>query len=392
VGGGLAEAGLVMVMLGRWGFPVGAHRRLLLGFCLALSALPAEAEAVADGPYAVTKLEVDVTAKDAVAAKAKAMAEAERRGLEIVLRRVVPCKAYAQLPGLEPEQAETLVDGLSIRKEQYSTTRYIASLDVSFNEQAVKQLLASRGIPISETQAPSISILPLVIEGNRVKSAGEGWRQAWLDLDLTNGPTPATIVQPRPGLDVGTVRAVLAGDAGAYAALQAGYSDAPLVVVVGQVVDGGQFTTRIAGADSVGRINFGRTDALDGDEAKAGAREAAAFALAILENRWKVMQSAAGSEPASYEEGGPAAKTPQGEPERNVVALVEFSGLKQWQEIRARLMHVPGIQALEINSLSARTASITFDYAGSLGRLQKELGQNGFSFENGDENFVLRAR
>jgi hypothetical protein len=104
------------------------------------------------------------------------------------------------------------------------------------------------------------------------------------------------------------------------------------------------------------------------------------------------MQSAAGSEPASYEEGGPAAKTPQGEPERNVVALVEFSGLKQWQEIRARLMHVPGIQALEINSLSARTASITFDYAGSLGRLQKELGQNGFSFENGDENFVLRAR
>ena len=49
-------------------------------------------------------------------------------------------------------------------------------------------------------------------------------------------------------------------------------------------------------------------------------------------------------------------------------------------------MQVAGIQALEVNSLSARAASITFDYAGSLGRLQKELDQNGFVFgrERGD--------
>jgi hypothetical protein len=56
------------------------------------------------------------------------------------------------------------------------------------------------------------------------------------------------------------------------------------------------------------------------------------------------------------------------------------------------LAQVPGLQGLEVNSLSARTASITFDYAGSLGRLQKVLADSGFSFENGDENFVLRVR
>jgi hypothetical protein len=74
------------------------------------------------------------------------------------------------------------------------------------------------------------------------------------------------------------------------------------------------------------------------------------------------------------------------------VALVQFAGLKEWQQIRARLIHVPGIQALEVNSLSARTASITFDYAGSLGRLQKVLGDSGFAFENGEDNFLIRAR
>ena len=46
--------------------------------------------------------------------------------------------------------------------------------------------------------------------------------------------------------------------------------------------------------------------------------------------------------------------------------------------MRGRLMNVPGIQALEVNSLSARTASISFDYAGTLGKLQKELEKTAF--------------
>jgi hypothetical protein len=72
--------------------------------------------------------------------------------------------------------------------------------------------------------------------------------------------------------------------------------------------------------------------------------------------------------------------------------MVEFSGLKDWQDIRGRLMNVAGIQALEVNSLSARTASITFDYTGSLDRLQTVLNQSGFRLEDRDGNFVLSTR
>ena len=96
-------------------------------------------------PYTVSKIAVDVTAKNAVAAKANAMAEAEKRGLNTVLRRVVPFSFYPKLPDLQPEQVEGAVNSISIRKEQYSTTRYIATLDVIFNEEAVKQLVASLG-------------------------------------------------------------------------------------------------------------------------------------------------------------------------------------------------------------------------------------------------------
>ena len=374
----------------------GASKGSILGLCLALGLMAAPAQADDDTPYTVSKIAVDVTAKNAVAAKAKAMADAQKRGIDMVLRRVVPFSFSAKLPDLQPQQVETLVNGMAIRKEQYSTTRYIATLDVIFNEQGVKELLTSLGIPTSEERAPLISVLPLVIDGNKVKSLNEPWRQAWLDLDLSHGLTPANVLQPRPELEAGMVRAVLAGDAGAFAAVQRDYGSAPLIIAVGQKVEGGRFVTRLAGTDGVGRINYGRSGKLSGAAPKA-AQDAASFAYAVLENRWKATRAAPDpvAAPVNYEQGGtppPQAAPQQGEPGRLVTAVVVFAGLKEWQQIRGRLAQVPGLQRLEVNSLSARTASITFDYAGTLGHLQQVLGQNGFSFENREEAFVLRAR
>lgn len=379
--------------LKRWARAAGLKLPVLALAAFALS--PAQA---ADSLYDVAKLSVDVTAQDAVAARETGMAEAELRAVKIVMQRLVPSNAQELLPELSQEDAVGLVNGVSIRKEQNSSTRYIGTLDVSVNEQAVKQLLQEQGIPYSEERAAPISILPLVIAGDSVKSEGaEGWRQAWEDLDLSHSMTPATILRPRQDLDVASVKAVLGGDAQALAAMQGDYGYGPLVIAVGEAADG-TFVTRLAGADSVGVINLRRSDPL-GEDAGATAREAAATAFAIIENRWKLSQS--GESPPTEVNYAPEAKPapgsageapPPAEVPRNVVAQVEFSGLKDWQDIRGRLMKVTGIQALEVNSLSARAASITFDYAGSLGRLQKELGQNGFAFDDREGTFVLRSR
>jgi Uncharacterized protein conserved in bacteria (DUF2066) len=369
----------------------------LLPLLLALVCVGGAVQA-ADSPYDVAKISVDITAQDAVAAREQGMAEAGMRAVKTVIDRLTPLSVQSQLPELGKDDVEAMVEGVSIRKEQNSTTRYIATLDVSVNQQAIKQLLQDQGIPYSEDRAAPISVLPVVIAADGVKSEGdEGWRQAWEELDLSHSMTPATVLRPRRDLDVATVRAVLAGDAQALATMQGDYGYGPLVVAVGESANG-TFITRLAGADSVGAINFGRSDTI-GDDAKTAAREAAATAFAIIENRWKVSQSgevpatqvnyAPGTEPApgTAGEGAPPAEVP-----RNVLAQVQFSGLKDWQDIRGRLMNVAGIQALEVNSLSARAASITFDYAGSLGRLQKELDQNGFVFGESEGTFVLRSR
>jgi hypothetical protein len=374
---------------------VGTAALLLAATLTGLICGPARA---ADSLYTVAKISVDVTAKDAVAAREMGMAEAEQRAVMTVLKRIVPTSAYSSLPEISKDDIETLVNGVSIRSEQNSTTRYLAVLDISLNEQALQQFLQDQNISFSEARAPSISILPLMLDGGSVKSEGaEGWREAWEDLDLSHSVTPATILRPRPDLDAGTVKAVLAGNPPALASMQKDYNYGQLVIAVGEL-DHGQFVTRLAGTDAVGPITFEQSDKLTGD-AKTAARNAAGIAFGVLENRWKMSQE--GEAPATevkHEEGtGTGAETEgksnePAEVPRNVVAEVEFSGLKDWQDIRGRLMNIAGIQGLEVNSLSARAASITFDYAGSLGKLQTELGQNGFELGEKDGNFVLRSR
>jgi hypothetical protein len=288
-----------------------------------------------------------------------------------------------------------MIGSLSVRSEQNSTTRYLATFDVSFNEIAVKEFLDRRGVPFSEARAAQISILPLMLDGAGLKSEGaEGWRQAWEGLDLSHSIAPASILRPRDSLDAETVKKVLAGDARAYEAIQADYGYAPLVLAVAETGDG-KFVTRLAGADSVGAINFGRADALDGGDLQDVAQHAAAIAFGIIENRWKITQSREVAQPvaAAYRSAAPGNPRAGGiEVPRNVKANVEFSGFKQWQEIRVRLAQIAGLQALEVSSLTERAASISFDFAGPLDRLQSELGRNGFALEDRNGSFVLRSR
>jgi len=343
--------------------------------------------------YDVAKITVDTTAKNAVAARANGMAQAQMRALKILLGRIVPLSVQAQLPEFTRTEVEELVIGVAVRKEQTSTTRYIATLDVRFNPYSVRQFLADYAIPMTEEQAPTISILPVVLTGDGVTGGGDaGWRKAWEDLDLANSVTPANLVQPQAGLDASAVKAALGGDPDAYAALRSTYGYGGLVIAAGEF-KGGKLRARLAGEDAVGAISFDQTYPSTGAGAAAGA------AFASIEQRWKTMQEGgAPSAAAAYDGARPAEPADTAQPSshavvpRNVVALVEFTGLRDWQEIRSRLTQIAGLQALEINSMSARAAAVTFDFAGPLDRLQTALGQNGFVLEQRNGTLVLRSQ
>jgi uncharacterized protein DUF2066 len=348
---------------------------------------PGGGEAIAaQSLYDVAKIKIDTTAKNAVAARANGMAEAQMRALTILLGRIVPLSVQAQLPEFSPTEAEELVMGVAVRKEQTSTTRYIATLDVRFNPYSVRQFLADYAIPITEEQAPAITILPVMLKGGGV-AEDEGWRKAWDALDLANSITPATLARPQGDLDAATVKSALNGDADAYAALRSAYGYGGLVVAVGES-EGGKLRVRVAGDDALGAVRFDQTYPANDVSAAAGA------AFGAIEHRWKTTQEG-GVPPggvASVSGDQPTAETASAEVPRNVVALVEFTGLRDWQEIRSRLTQIAGLNALKINSMSARAAAVTFDFAGPLDRLQTMLGQNGFVLDERNGTLVLRSQ
>jgi hypothetical protein len=384
----------------RFGRLESLARRLSLLGLLGLTALGGTLGGAnaAESLFDVAKVAVDTKAKNAVAARANGMLQAEMRGFKVVLERIVPLNMQQQLPDFTKEEVELLVSGIAVRKEQASTTRYIALLDVRFDPYAVKQLLTSYGIPFSENRAPAVSILPLMLSGEGVFAQGpEQWHQAWEDLDLSHSVTPGTILRPQADLDAATVRAAISGDGDALAVLQGAYGYGGLVVAVGQVKDG-QFVTTLAGEDGVGMITFKHSNPVGGDTKKA-ARVAAAASLAAIESRWKLEEAGAATPTeAAYGENPPARGAETAQPTatrevaRRAVALVEFSGLRDWQQIRSKLTQIAGIQGLEIDSLQARRAAISFEFAGPLDRLQAALGQSGFVLEDRDGTLVLRSQ
>lgn len=98
-----------------WQEKRGAWRAGRLLLALLALATPFGAARAADSLYAVAKVSVDTTAKDAVAARTMGMAEAEQRAVETVLKRLVPLSDYGKLPPLGKDDVEGMIEGLSIR-------------------------------------------------------------------------------------------------------------------------------------------------------------------------------------------------------------------------------------------------------------------------------------
>ncbi len=348
--------------------------------CLLFALAPDFARAQDVDVYTVAKLSVDIQAKDAVTAKKQALRQAKRRALHRLLRRIAPFNSFDRLPSLKPGAVEELLDGFSLRRERNSATRYLATLDFRFQAEAVRKLLTAKGLVISDQQAGRIAVLPVYIENGKINHTGRDvWRMAWNGLDLKHAITPVRLVRAGPSLTMDVLSGLLGGDVEAFAGLRDKYKSQKLVLAIAEpTVDGNTLTTRLFGVDRIGPLSLMRNDPVYNSDLKSTARDAAEITLGILEGRWKLIKSPGGGANAE------AALTA-------VDVIVEYAGMKQWQEIRARLVKVPGVQGFKIKSLSARTAQVAFQFPGGVERLSRTLGSHGLALFGGSGAWVLRS-
>lgn len=360
----------------------GSRPRLiwaLAGLAAAVLAVPAEA---ADNVYTIANYPIEARADNAVAAKEKALADGQQAAFRSLLKRLIPVTSFAQAKRLSSVKGADLIEGVRVRAERNSSTEYIASFDFSFQAKAVRDLLRREGIPFTDDQAPTVTLIP-VWRSARAQPPREeaAWTNVWKGLDLDNALTPIKL-QPLPkSIGPETINALASGDGSALRALAAQYNTEYVLLAFAEPdTVAGRLSVTLAGRDAVGAITLTRPYRIDAGDPIYASELAAVVALRTLEGRWKAVKVRGG--PAAGGGSGGGGGT-------DLLIAVEFRGMSEWQEISRKLSATPGVEELDVAGLSARGARVTLRYAEGAQLLADELARQGLNLRNAGGNWVL---
>jgi hypothetical protein len=363
---------------------------VVFGAALAFVTGAAPAGAASAKVYTIANYPVDATAKDAVAAKEKAHAEGQQAALGALLKRLVPVTAYNRIDALKWLRAADYVDGVAVRSESNSSTRYIASLDFSFQADAIRNVLQREGVPFVEEQSPRMVLVPVMAEvgdkGTTYRPAGANWAQVWKGLDLDNTLTPLRIAMLQPSIHDDVIAATLNGDDSAERILSNEYKADFVLFAVAEVDSAGkQLDVTLAGIDPAGFVSWRRSyRASDGDVAYA-MELAAVVTQGVLEGRWKVakMEGAGqgGVTGGGFTSGGGS----------DIHMAVAFTSLGEWNDLRGRLLDTPGIDDVRIGAVSSSSAEVSVRYPGGGASLASVLARQGLTLSDMGGQWTLRS-
>jgi hypothetical protein len=393
---------------------VGRIRRQRFAAAGALLACVLTAATVSAAPgdkiFTVANYPVEAQANDAVAARAKAVADGQKAALRSLMKRLVPVSQYHRLRKISVADAPRMVDSLSVRSERNSSVVYSGNLDFQFQPQAVRALLEREGLTIADKQAPQVIVVPVW----RAPAAGDvpsalgptegpkAWTDAWKGLDLDHALTPVKLDVLKPGTHPDTMKALAAGDMAMWRTFASGYTAERLVAAIAEPdMATNRLTVTLIGYDAVGNMSWKKSYRVDLADPGYAIELAGVVSLGVLEGRWKAVNFRGPASAASAAMRGPA---PTGGPMNGIVGAsggggdapmvvtVEFRGMSEWTDISRALSATPGIEDLDVLGLSARSARVTLRYAGGAQQLSGALAQQGLTLRNAGSGWVLAGR
>lgn len=344
----------------------------------------------ADSAYTIANYPVAATAANAVAAKQQALADGQQAAFRSLLKRIVPVTAYKQLTRVKDIKAANLISGVTLRSEKNSATDYLASLDFSFQADAVRAELSRQSIPFVDEQAPPVGLITVLLQGNPPAVTNDTglWRRAWTGLDLKHTITPVTVLDLKPEIHADTVSMLLAGDSNGLRILNDEYGTKLIVMAVAEPdMVAKKLTVTLAGQDAVGPLLLKRTYRMSNGDLGYTSELAAVIALGVLEGRWKAIKTAPAQQAST---GAPVWSASTGGGGEVVRFTASFVDPGQWNEIRAQLLDTPGVDALEIATVSDRDADVSLRFPGGARGLADALGARGLSLANTSSGWVLR--
>ena len=308
-------------------------------------------------------IKVDVTAETAAKAREQALQDGQKRALMVVMERITPDYVVEQLTELVPDDIINMVRDMSVSNEKTSSVRYMATLEVSFNADAVRDLLRQNGLPYVRTSGKQLLILPVYKRSPAASPVlwdeDNPWLRAWINRTVESYMIPLAV----PAGDLAdnnllNVEQVVQGDLKAAENLAKRY-EAEGVLIVKMTRNGTSFTVDAMAMDEATASeirNFSFTLPLKKNTAATYAN-AVKKVVNHLENTWKRDQM------VQFNEVTP------------LVAMVPVSTVKQWTVIQKRLDRIPLISSYNLQAARAGVLQLTIFFAENLDRLQKEMAK-----------------
>lgn len=334
--------------------------------------------------FAVTGIKVDARAEDGVAAKAMALAEAQRKALQQLLRRLSLRADYDRLPETAAKDITPLLRDFSVESEKFGGGRYLASFTIRFKPEGIRVLFRTAGVPFAETASRPIMILPVYkkLGSTLLWDDPNPWLQAWSQIKLPDGLL--SLILPVGDLSDVTKISAEQAENGNEEKLQAfadKYNASGVVVVVGnwqrQPLSDRQTLGIVQTAFGAG---IGQQTGLRQFESNAERseqdflRESAVKIARDLDENWKSVNLLSG------------------DIKQSLSVSAAISSFPHWLAIRRKLEAVASLRQVSLNSISTRNAVMTLDFVGNASQFKVALAQQDLDLVFSDGEWQLHLR
>ena len=344
---------------------------------------------VETGLFSVTGVQVDVTDTDAATARTRAIIEAQVKAFYMLAERLGSPEAAQRLQGMDAREIGRMLRSLSIEEERSAPGRYIGRLTVRFLPDKIREVFGQHGIDVVEDQAPAMVVLP-VWKGPTGTVIWEDnlWRKAWLDLKAEQSLVP--IIVPLGDLeDTSAIspQEAEAGDAVKLESIMMRYEAKAILVAFAEPDPQGGIHAVMQGDSPLGRINFDKVyTAEDGTLEGAAAAAAKRFDEVMLE-KWRSVRLKVAAETRARAE----AEQQTSRATTSMAVAVPFSGIYQWNGIRARLLATPGVLGVDVSTIAENGAVIQLAFADTIQDLQSALSGSGLRLVQSRGTWVLQS-
>ncbi|MBL8704136.1 MAG: DUF2066 domain-containing protein [Rhodospirillales bacterium] len=338
---------------------------------------------------------VDATAETAAAARIRAVAEGQRRGLRIVFERLALAEDLSKLPRPNDRQIDALVQAFEVDKERTSAVRYLAELTVRFKPDDMRALLQQAGVRFAETASRPVVVLP-VVQAPKPAAANappppapvlwhedNQWRRVWAEQPGNLGLVP--LIVPIGDLADGEAidaAGALAGDPAKLAQIAQRYRAGEVIVsVLTRSEDPRSKATVLQVSATRHRIG-GNTDVVIPET-----RPVSVPATGNVEER---MAAFAREQIRTIEDQWKRSHILRFDQEQRLGMVLPLAALEDLVEARRRLAEVSGVRRVEVTAISRKQARLSVVYSGDPEQLRLAAQQKELMLSTGASEWQLR--